>query len=232
MKNTDWHYINADHQQVGPVTATELKALAANGAIQPHDFVWREGLTDWVKASQLKGLFSATAPPETPSPVLAMPPQPQPVHPFEVADYTTDVATWTYAGFWKRFAAFLIDTLIVLVPAFVIDFVIGFIMAVGGSTEEEIETVFYLLGLIIRWLYFASMESSRLQGTLGKMALGIMVTDRDGQRIGFGRASGRHFAKFLSGIIIGIGFLMAAFTEKKQALHDMVASCLVVNKPR
>ena len=72
------------------------------------------------------------------------------------------------------------------------------------------------------------MESSAKQATVGKMALGIIVTDLDGRRIGFGRATGRYFAKILSALTLGIGFLMAGFTERKQALHDMVASCLVV----
>ena len=81
---------------------------------------------------------------------------------------------------------------------------------------------------VAQWLYFALMESSSKQATLGKMALGIRVTDVNGNRIGFGRATGRHFAKILSGLILGIGFLMAAFTEKKQALHDMIAGTLVV----
>ncbi len=81
-----------------------------------------------------------------------------------------------------------------------------------------------------QWLYFALMESSVKQGTLGKMALGIIVTDANGNRISFGRATGRYFGKIISGAILCIGYIMAGFTEKKQALHDMIAGCLVVNK--
>jgi uncharacterized RDD family membrane protein YckC len=80
------------------------------------------------------------------------------------------------------------------------------------------------------WLYFAMMESSNKMATLGKMAIGIKVTDLNGNRISFGRATGRYFAKILSGMILMIGYIMAGFTEKKQALHDMIASCLVVMK--
>jgi uncharacterized RDD family membrane protein YckC len=83
---------------------------------------------------------------------------------------------------------------------------------------------------VLQWLYFALMESSAHQATLGKMALGIIVTDMQGQRLTFGRATGRFFAKILSGCMIYIGFIMAAFTERKQALHDMIASTLVVRK--
>jgi uncharacterized RDD family membrane protein YckC len=86
----------------------------------------------------------------------------------------------------------------------------------------------YTISTVISWLYYALMESSAKQATLGKMAIGIVVTDLDGHRISFGRATGRYFGKILSGLILGIGFLMAAFTEKKQALHDILASTLVV----
>jgi len=81
---------------------------------------------------------------------------------------------------------------------------------------------------VIQWLYFAVMESSKHQGTLGKLALGIKVTDMNGDRISFGRATGRYFGKIISGMIIYIGYIMAGLTEKKQALHDMMASCLVI----
>jgi uncharacterized RDD family membrane protein YckC len=74
------------------------------------------------------------------------------------------------------------------------------------------------------------MESGSMQGTLGKKLLGIKVTDMEGGRIGFGRATGRYFGKILSGMIFMVGFLMAAFTEKKQALHDMLAGTLVVKR--
>ena len=73
------------------------------------------------------------------------------------------------------------------------------------------------------------MESSAKQATLGKLALAIKVTDLNGNRISFGRASGRYFAKIISGLIFCIGYIIAGFTEKKQALHDMIANCLVVN---
>jgi uncharacterized RDD family membrane protein YckC len=82
------------------------------------------------------------------------------------------------------------------------------------------------------WLYFSLMESSAYQATLGKRLVGIMVTDLSGQRIGFGRATARFFAKYLSQLILYIGFFMAGFTQRKQALHDLIASTLVVRKPK
>ncbi len=91
--------------------------------------------------------------------------------------------------------------------------------------------VFVLAGVAIlgQWLYFAYLESGEKQGTWGKQMLGIYVTDLTGNRISFGRASGRFFAKIISGLIpLGIGYIMAGITERKQALHDMIASCLVL----
>jgi uncharacterized RDD family membrane protein YckC len=93
----------------------------------------------------------------------------------------------------------------------------------GGMVLAGIATT------VAGWLYFALMESSAKGATLGKRALGIKVTDMSGNRISFGRATGRYFGKIVSGVILYIGFLMAGFTQQKQALHDIMASCLVVN---
>ena len=87
-----------------------------------------------------------------------------------------------------------------------------------------------MISIVIQWLYHALFESSAKQATLGKMALGIIVTDMEGNRISFGRATGRHFGKILSGLILNIGYIIAGFTEKKQALHDILANCLVLSR--
>jgi uncharacterized RDD family membrane protein YckC len=128
--------------------------------------------------------------------------------------------TSMYAGFWRRVAAAILDGLIV--GAVTAPFTIG--MSGGNrysTTASSISTV-------VSWLYSALMESSSKQATLGKMALGIRVTDLDGNRITFGKATGRYFAKILSALILGIGFLMVAFTQRKQGLHDILAGTLVV----
>jgi uncharacterized RDD family membrane protein YckC len=84
--------------------------------------------------------------------------------------------------------------------------------------------------LVLDWLYYTLLESSVWQGTLGKKALGLEVTDLGGRRVSFGRATGRFFARIISGLTLGIGFIMAGFTERKQALHDIIAGCLVIRK--
>lgn len=85
----------------------------------------------------------------------------------------------------------------------------------------------FLISFVAQWLYFALLESSKMQATVGKLAIGLIVTDLNGQRISFGRATGRYFAKILSGLILLIGYIMVAFTQRKQGLHDMIANTLV-----
>ncbi len=141
-----------------------------------------------------------------------------------------------YAGFWLRLCAYLIDTVIIVVAFFVAAVVAAIVIGIssGGtfqSTDDQVlGSVVEILSFIGAWLYYTIMESSRHQATLGKMAVSLRVTDDHGARISFGRANGRYWGKILSGLILGIGYLMAAFTQKKQALHDMMAGCLVLTK--
>ena len=148
------------------------------------------------------------------------------------------VAVPQYAGFWRRVAATFIDGILMYISALIIVMIIiiiGLALAAGGGTTEEMEQgrikpLLYLFGIVIPWLYFALLESSSKQATVGKMAMGIIVTNVDGNKVSFGRTTGRHFAKFISLLTLFIGFIIAGFTEKKQALHDMIAGCLVVQK--
>lgn len=171
----------------------------------------------------------------------------------EVTAFTTVV----YAGFWRRFAAYLIDGILLNIIIWPLAFIFGLgsvLSTIGMNGHirahygydanhqfdaQDAAMIGSLIGVyimivgvsfLVSWLYFSLMESSAKQGTLGKMALGIKVTDMAGNRIGFGKATGRFFGKIISGVILYIGFIMAGFTEKKQALHDMMASTLVVMK--
>jgi uncharacterized RDD family membrane protein YckC len=151
----------------------------------------------------------------------------------------------SYAGFWKRFFAYIIDAMIMGIVCLIIFLPFIFIMGISFMTEPNFEDedaqvglVFAListyamaifLAFIAQWLYFALMESKK-GATLGKMALGIKVTDMNGNMISFGKATGRYFGKILSGLIMYIGYIMAGFTQQKQALHDILAGTLVVNK--
>ncbi len=143
---------------------------------------------------------------------------------------------FVYAGFWLRFVAVIVDSFISMAILFVIvllgGIVVGMALSGGGTSNEAVQflagLLWMLLSLIIPWLYFALCEGSSWQATPGKKLLGIRVTDLDGAPISFARASGRHWAKLLSYIILYIGFMMAGWTEKKQGLHDMLANTLVI----
>jgi len=124
--------------------------------------------------------------------------------------------TTLYAGFWVRFVAMIIDAVIIAVGS-------GLVSA--ATLGAGIVVTF-----VGPWLYEAFMLSSEWQATVGKRAMSIAVTGIDGNRISFARATGRHFAKWISVLTLGIGFIMVAFTAKKQALHDMIAETLVVNR--
>ncbi len=136
--------------------------------------------------------------------------------------------------------ATLIDAIIVRVVVHPIAAIFGFGgLAITGLGEHSLRHGFGLpllifgggvLGAIVigaSWLYEALMESSSYQATLGKMIFGMKVTDLNGNRIDFLRATGRHFAKIVSGLLLCFGFIMVGFTERKQGLHDMLAGTLV-----
>jgi len=152
-----------------------------------------------------------------------------------------------YAGFWLRFLALLIDNVVIgfafiliLIPLI---FLTGLRELLGQfHPDQELNDagVFMLMGLVflaatvsllLTWLYHALMESAEWQATLGKKALGLVVTDMAGHRVSFGRATGRHFGKMITNLIPAFsGYIMAGFTDKKQALHDMLAGCLVLRR--
>jgi uncharacterized RDD family membrane protein YckC len=167
----------------------------------------------------------------------------QKASPTTTTSATAAPAAVQYAGFWRRFAASLIDGLIVgAVPTIIYYGLMGAGVLHMPEIADEEDIGPYIswmiryslisngVMIVLQTLYFAIMESSSKQATLGKMVLGIIVTDADGKRISFGRAVGRNLGKIVSQIILFIGYLMIAFTEKKQGLHDIMANCLVVVK--
>lgn len=160
-----------------------------------------------------------------------------------------------YAGFWRRFAASVIDWAVLgcvanqlywwvvnLVYWWVVNQVYLWRFAIHArivfdlrpESYEQAKLIAYVISIplliVIKWSYFAGLESSPLKATIGKICLGIYVTDLDGKRISFARATGRHFGKAVSAIMLLVGFLMAGLTQEKQALHDIMAACLVLRK--
>jgi uncharacterized RDD family membrane protein YckC len=138
-----------------------------------------------------------------------------------------------YANFWWRLLAVIVDSLILMVPSCLVGLVLGVMAAIvvgedADAASNLISGLGNLAGIVMSWLYYALLESSPMQATLGKKICGLRVTDLNGERLSFGRATGRFFARIVSGIPCMIGYLFPFFTEKKQALHDMIAGTLVI----
>jgi uncharacterized RDD family membrane protein YckC len=230
-------WIGRDGERHGPYQEDDVRQWLRSGQVSPQDLAWYEGLADW---QPLSVLFPDTPPPAASNPYAA------PTAP--LLPQTTAAALEDHAGFWKRVAAYILDGIILYIPQMLIEKAFGGDAAKAALKQASLDAVgnpdammaanmhYYstmwpamLLILVMGVLYFALCESSAWQGTLGKLALGIRVTDLQGKRISFPRALGRYFAKILSAIILGIGFLMVAWTQRKQGLHDMICDTLVLN---
>ena len=128
-----------------------------------------------------------------------------------------------YGGFWIRVGAVAIDFVVLLIPSLLISALVQLVFS-----EEEFEFVEFVYQTLLWWVYSSALHSSSWQATIGKKVLGMKVVDYSGERISFGRATGRYFASFLSTLILGIGFMMVGWTKRKQSLHDFMANTLVV----
>lgn len=192
-------------------------------------------------------VVAASAPP-VPSMTASSAP-PMSVSPYAATNPVVYGPVVSYGGFWQRFAAYFIDAIItgaammvLVVPVVMMTGVMAHLGSLGHPPGEEMDpaaaalffTVIFglaAIALLVSWLYHAYLESGEKQATWGKSAMGLYVTDVAGQRISFARASGRFFSKIITGMIpLFIGWIMAAFTERRQALHDMIASTVVLKR--
>ncbi|MGA3315935.1 MAG: RDD family protein [Candidatus Korobacteraceae bacterium] len=145
-----------------------------------------------------------------------------------------ELALPAYAGFWLRVWAGAIDVTLEVGGALVLTFVIELARRrfFPFVPKNAAGMAFILILAVGSWLYSAFTESSSWRATIGKRALGLQVITAEGDRIGFGQATVRHFMKFLSLFFLTIGFMMAGWTKRRQALHDMPTDCLVIRVPR
>jgi uncharacterized RDD family membrane protein YckC len=235
-------WIGRDGERHGPYKEDDVRQWLRSGQVSPKDLAWYEGLADWQPLSVLfPDEIAATPPPQATDNPYAAPAAP-------LLPQMTTAALEDYAGFWKRVGAYILDAIILYLPNLLIMNMMGgdvaqaalkqTLLASPGDPQAMMagyEHFYSAMGTamvittVLTWLYFAFCESSAWQATLGKLALGIRVTDLQGKRISLPRALGRYPAKFLSWIIFGIGFLMVAWTQRKQGLHDMIAGTLVLN---
>lgn len=223
-------YLARNGERAGPFRMDEVRALVSRGEYSPSDLAWYPGAADWTTLGNVPGFSMGAMPPAAP-----YPPAPAYAAPGYGAQPSWQqpqaVGATRYAGFWIRVAALIIDAIVLYIPLTILQKLAGLD---ATPNPEDLNAVLsaaltsMVLSTAVQWAYRSTMHSSQWQATVGKMAVGIRVTDRDGGRISFARASGRYLAEILSGIILGIGYIMAAFTERKQALHDKLADTVVV----
>ena len=250
MGSDQWYYVR-DGQRTGPVSAAELQRLRADGEIGPTDLVWTKGMKDWAPLGTVGGALSST------SGVFSLNEAPAQSTPaayggnFDVGDAGLS-PTFTggrvlqpraaadfsdYAGFWLRFVAYLIDSVLVFVLAIPVGClcIVGMFGGLAGLAEPSSPEKEALMQLVLSasvsipaWLYYALCECSSWQATLGKKALGLRVVDLDGEQISFLRASGRFWGKLLSRLTCNIGFIMAG----RPRAHPACITCTPVPSSR
>jgi len=244
-----WYYA-IDGQQLGPVGSERIVALHAQGKLDAASLVWRDGMGDWQPLSmhmQSLGLIQVTtavpdAPPTAPraAPVAAAatpyaPPRAAAPE-FTQSELQARSEYVVHAGFLRRWAALIIDSIIVGVALMIVMMMIAIPLGLftfdsgGDEFVAAAQGIYYVLYFIAAPLYYAGLESSAAQATLGKRIIGIKVCDLEGRPLSFMHALGRWAAAALSYLTLYIGFFMAGFTAKKQALHDLIASTYVVDR--
>ena len=225
-------WIGRDGERHGPYTEADIRQWLASGEVSPADLGWYEGLADW---QPLSVLFPQVQPETSDAPQV--PPLPT----------TNDSAPQDVASFWKRLGAWIIDYLILLLPTALIAVSMGapaafehFMSQVENGIAPMVAMADYsrvvrpaaMWSLLVGFLYYAFFECSKWQATPGKLALGMRVTDMDGQRLGFARSSLRNavrLANAITALIPLVSYLTVAWTARHQGLHDMLAKTLVLN---
>ncbi|KRA46268.1 RDD family protein [Pseudoxanthomonas sp. Root630] len=249
---THWYYADAGGQRQGPFTAEELAAHARNGRLTTESLVWRDGLDDWKPFGSLASELDVPvdALPRVEPAIEEAPGQAHVPYAPPTAELTSAHALVigghvVQAGLWKRFAAAFIDNFVttaisyaLIIPLMLVG---AGVIGAGGdnplATGAGMATIFAMYPILILapCVYFGWMQSSSMQASLGKLAVGIKVVRTRGDRAGFWRNFLRSLAYVLfSALTCGLGVLisalMVAFTERKQALHDMICDTLVVDK--
>lgn len=230
-------WVIRDGERIGPFGEEEILRGYESGALQGSDVLWAEGMTsgatveeafaqlrrDILTSSQPLALEEITPPADAAASPYAPPGA-------RVADVTERLGGPTvYAGFWVRYTAVMLDSLLVGLIGAAIGFVLGFVGALVGLGEGHTSMAGGLAGAVISWLYFAATESGPHRASPGKRALRLQVlTAAAEERISFLRATGRWAARYLSLLLLLIGYLMQPFTARKQALHDLIAGTVVV----
>ena len=215
----EWYYLKQG-RQLGPVPQKSILAWLDSGFLNPDDLVWTEGMADWAPVAEVPALGGNPGRPVGP---MRESPWSSPSEPLPTPN------TATYASFSIRALAYVLD--IVLVS--VLLSIAWMIKDPDGFNDPDAllrNRSFMISTYLTVWVYFAAFEASAWQATLGKRILGLRVIGIDGSRLSFPRAFLRQVAKVLSALPLQAGFLLAIFTPRRQALHDLIARTLVVRR--
>ncbi len=255
----DWYYEGRMGQAEGPVSEEGIKKLARTGEIRHTTLVWHEGMKDWMSYGELTGLVGGGASPGTGPPDTGICSECgrsfssddliaygnsrvcaacKPIFVQKLKEGVRPAMGFTYAGFWIRFGAKVIDWIIIYIVNIILLFVLtmftGFFNAFDPETGPTAGFyIFQILNLVISFVIPAAYSTwmlGKYGATLGKMACRIKVVTAEGYPISYLRAFGRFFAELLSGMILLIGYLIAAFDSEKRTLHDRICSTRVVHK--
>jgi uncharacterized RDD family membrane protein YckC len=221
MQPAQWFYAK-DGRQVGPVSEEDIRALIRDGVIPASSLVWHAGLENWIP-------WNTLYPTESPNPAM---PAMAPAYGAAPAAYVPGGVI--YAGFWIRFFAYCLDGIIIGSLRSIVALPLGLTML----ERPQFSPWFFihlgqaeLASLAISLFYF-SFFLVQYGATPGKMILKLRVVSANGEPINFAQAVGRYFCQFLSWIICGIGFIMAAFDDQKRSLHDRLMETRVVHVGR
>jgi uncharacterized RDD family membrane protein YckC len=253
----DQWYVGRNGQKTGPYTTEQLRQLAAAGQLVSSDLLWKQGLEKWVPITEVRGLLpgGGTLPPLDLAPAgqaagrtggdfdfrdgpaagaRGVGPDWNPYQASTAVASGPAATGIVYAEFFPRVGAWLLDAIFCGILSVILQFGLPIAFGVLSGGDEAAIGLGSLLGSLLTFLitafYFVGYETSAKQGTWGKQIVGIKVTDLDGRPITTGQAVGRFFAKIISNLTCGIGYLMPLFTDRKQTLHDLICGCLALEK--
>jgi uncharacterized RDD family membrane protein YckC len=215
-------HLARDGQRMGPFPLEEVNRQLAAGSLRLSDLAWYEGIPNWVPLGQVPGVSAPerAAAARLDSPLGSA-----------VLSTTTAEETGQYAGFWIRVVAYILDSVILAIVGGLVGLVMGAVLGASGMDVDLIKLVSQFLGFLIGIIYFSTLWSSNMQASLGQKVCGLRLITTDGGPVSLGRAIGRYFALILAFLILCIGVIMVAFTERKQGLHDMLVGTYVIKGP-
>ncbi|MET0617496.1 MAG: RDD family protein [Luteibacter sp.] len=227
-------WIGRNGERFGPYADGEVRQGLRDGTWRPEELGWHEGTTDWRPLGEL-------FPDDRPAPGAVPPPPPPPFMGIHESAVVPE-----YAGFWLRFGAWVIDYIILMIPLTIIGMTMGLTTAMvqfaeqmktdqAGAFEAYAAALqpFTYVSIVVGFIYYTVFEASRWQATPGKMAVSIRVTGTDGQRISLARSAGRNVVRLTNVLRIVVPlplicYVVAAFTQRKQGIHDLLASTYVL----